>query len=138
MVIYHYEDYVYINHNGMNYGDSYDNYRADGGSYEFHGYTEYDTDTDIAIIDGKEVEEVPHELVTVANEIGGLVKAKELREKQSDQRETESLEVDGRLVRKALRELAIQQMELDERLTALEEGDDNGEEEKGEQNGEED
>lgn len=137
MVIYHYEGYVYINHNGMNYGDSYDNYRADGGSYEFHGYTEYDTDTDIAIIDGKEVEEVPHELVTVANEIGGLLKAKELRAKQSDQREIEPLEVDGRLVRKALRELTIQQMELDERLTALEEGDDNGEEEKGEQDGEE-
>lgn len=124
MVIYHYEGFVYINHHGKNYSDTIGNYKADGGSYDFHGYTEYDEDTDLAIIDGQTVDEVPHDLLAAADEIETLLVNQSKRVPPSQVKRLEVLALDPTITRQAL-------ADLDERLSALEEsteGEENEEE----------
>lgn len=121
MVIYHYEGFVYINHQGKNYSDTIGNYKTDGGSYDFHGYTEYDEDTDLAIIDGQTVDEVPHDLLAAADEIDALLVNQSKRVPASQAKRIEVLALDPTVTRRAL-------VDLDERISALEE-DNEGEEE---------
>lgn len=132
MVVYFYNDFVYINQDGKNYSDTYENYRLDGGSYSFQGYTEYDTDTNVAVINDKTIEEIPQELLQIGSQIDILLENQSKRIKDTTVEETEEIELNPKKVRRMLLNLGMKQDDLESRITELEEQgeSENGEEER--------